>query len=694
VTVADMSDRLDHRRRGQSRRRATGGRLAGCERLEARQYLAADTFMPPSAPGIGSEAVAVWTAPTPVAAATIRQSASAVLATVVPYDDTLFGDTQMVAVNTRAVARDFAPVGREFRTELPISVANVPLGATVNLEVLTGLTSWNGRGGAPAFRPVPRGLEVNLQLGAVPVPGFDLRVGQLTDRAVPPQTGQIRRTMTIAASDGQPLERRIAVTIGTGGVADRFTKPGATPGLYAFTGLLSIGGVETVRSSQPVTFVFRVGPVADAAVEAAVAAFSSPATGPSAVLAVAARSAGIDRPFSNALLVTVDYSEPVTVSRQSPQLPIVIGGVRRLATLPVDAPRTNVRQLTFSYPLPRDVNEGTLVDLGASLLLPPGASIRTAAGTPAITSLPTTGSRGIPLEYQGAIEYVSADIARNTTFRAGITYVITTEVHVTEGTTLTIEDGVQVLIRNGYVTGRNLTAASLIFDSGSRLRAGAVSFAASDATDRPATQALNGGVFFCGAFRTASMDNISSRSGVGVRSSSFVATRIDCSYLGRPDPRGGDDDGTDDINGITLVGVGPSEWRVASVSSTNAGDDGFDATSSSISMASLTVVNPTEDGLNITSSLVQITGTCTVAMSRSTAIDRELFDLETDDGPSRIVFQRLAAIDLRGYWGDRYDEVRLASSDMPQPNPLVKEWYEYVGILRRGPATVFSINAD
>jgi hypothetical protein len=31
---------------------------------------------------------------------------------------------------------------------------------------------------------------------------------------------------------------------------------------------------------------------------------------------------------------------------------------------------------------------------------------------------------------------------------------------------------------------------------------------------------------------------------------------------------------------------------------------------------------------------------------------------------------------------------------MPQPNPLVKEWYEYVGILRRGPATVFSINAD
>jgi hypothetical protein len=500
--------------------------------------------------------------------------------------------------------------------------------------------------------------------------------------------------MTLAASDGQPLERRIAVTIGSGGVADRFTTPGAAPGLYAFTGLLSIGGVETVRPSQPVTFVFRVGVVPDAAVQAAAAGFSSPTTGPSAVLAVAARSAGVDRPFSNALLFTVDYSEPVTVSRQSPQLPFFIGGVRRLATLPVDAPRTNVRQLTFSYPLPGDVNEGTAIDIGASLLMPSGASIRTAGGTPAITSLPTAGSRGIPLEFQAAVEHISADITRNTTFRAGTTYVITTEVHVTAGTTLTIEDGVRVLIRNGYVAGRNLTAAALVFDSGSRLRAGSVSFTASDAGDRPTTTALNGGVFFCGAFRSGSMDNISSRSGVGVRNSSFVATQIDCSYLGRPDPRGGDDDNTDDINGITVIGVGPSEWRVRHVSSTNAGDDGFCVTNSSLSLASLTVVNPFEDGLNVTSSLVEVTGSCTVAMSRSTAPDRELFDLETDDGPSRIVFQRLAAIDLRGYWGDRYDEVRLASSDMPQPNPLVKEWYEFVGILRRGPAVVFSINAD
>jgi hypothetical protein len=658
------------------------------ETLERRQALAGDLAVPAWTAAVVPPAASAWTA------TASADSASRLLATVVPYADPLFGDTQAVATDARVVVRDFAPVGREFRAELPIAVGNVPLGATVQLEVLSGLTTWNGRGDVPAFRPVPRDLQLNLQLGGAAGAGLDLRVGERTDRAVPPQTGQIRRTMTLAASDGQPLERRLAVTIGSGGVGDRFTRPGATPGLYAFTGLLSIGGVETVRSSQPVTFVFRVGPVADAAVQAAAASFASPATGPAAVLAVAGRSAGIDRPFGNSILVTVDYSEPVTVSRQSPQLPIFIDGVRRLATLPVDAPRTNVRQLTFSYPLPVELAAGTLLDIGGSLILPPGASIRTAGGTPAITSLPTAGSRGIPLEYQAAIAHVSADITRNTTFRAGTTYVITGEVHVTEGTTLTIEDGVRVLIRNGYVAGRNLTAAALVFDSGSRLRAKTVSFAASDSGDRPATQALNGGVFFCGAFRSGTMDNISSRSGVGVRSSSFIADRIECSYLGRPDPVPGDGADRDDINAITLIGVGPLEWRVADVSSTNSGDDGFDATNSNISLTSLTVVNPLEDGLNITSSIVEVSGSCTVVMSRSTAPDRELFDLETDAGPARIVFKRLAALDLRGYWGDRYDEVRLSSREMPQPNPLIKGWYEFAGTLRIGPSVVYSFNAD
>jgi len=598
-----------------------------------------------------------------------------------------------VAVDTRCLARDFTPFGREFRTEVPIAVGNVSLGATARLEILTGLTSWSGRGTTPDFRPVPRGLEVNLQ-----VAGTNLRVGALTSRGLPPQGGEVRQTLTLAASDGQPIDRRLVATIGSGGVADRFTKPGAPAGLYAFTGLLSIGGIDTVRPSQPVTFVFRIGTIADAAVAAAVAGFSAPASRPTAVLAVAARSAGNDRPFSDSLLVTLDYSDPVTVSRRTPQLPIFFDGLRRMATLPADAPRTNVTQLTFTY-VPRGVErDASVITLDDSIHLPPGATISTGAGGAAITSLPTDGGQGIPLELQATIAYVSADITRNTTFRAGTTYVITTEVHVSQGVTLTIEDGVTVQIRNGSIPKRFLTSPALIFDTGSRLRAKTVSFTACDAHDRPTTTADNGGVFFCGAFRNASKDGISTRTGVGVRDSSFIAERIVCSFLGRTDPLVGDDDATtddrDDIDAISLLGLGPTEWRVREVSSTNSGDDGFDVTNSSIFLTSLTVVNPIEDGLNISSSLVQISGSCTVAMSRSTASDRELFDLETDDGTSRILLQRLTAVDLRGYFGDRYDEVRLTSPDMPQPDPLRKTYYEFVGILRRGPAVIYSIAAD
>lgn len=665
-------------------------RLGGVERLESRHPLAADTFSPPL-PAISALVGSGWTAA--AAAPAAPQAANSLLASVVPYADTLFGDTQVVAADTRCLARDLVPYGREFRSEVPIAIGNVPLGATVRLEILTGLTSWTGRGKTSDFRPVPRGLELNLQ-----VAGTNLRVGALTNRGQPPQGGEVRQTLTLAASDGQPIDRRLAVTIGSGGVADRFTKPGAPAGLYAFTGLLSIGGIDTVRPSQPVTFVFRIGEVADAAVTAAVAAFSAPASRPRAVLAVAARSAGNDRPFANSLLVTLDYSDPVTVSQRTPHLPIFLDGIQRMATLPADAPRSNVTQLTFTY-IPRGrERDATVITVGDSLLLPPGATISTPVGGAAVTSLPTEGGRGIPLELQATIEHVSADITRNTTFRAGTTYVVTSEVHVAPGVTLTIEDGVQVQIRNGSIAKRYLSSPALIFDTGSRLRAKTVSFIAGDDGDRPATTANNGGVFFCGAFRNASKDGISTRTGVGVRDSSFIAERIACSFLGRTDPLAGDDDVTtddrDDIDAISLLGLGPTEWRIGEVSSTNSGDDGFDVTNSSIFLTSLMVVNPVEDGLNISSSLVQINGGCTVAMSRSTAPDRELFDLETDDGPSRIVLQRLTAVDLRGYFGDRYDEVRLTSPDMPQPDPLRKSFYEFVGILRRGPAVIYSIAAD
>jgi hypothetical protein len=119
-------------------------------------------------------------------------------------------------------------------------------------------------------------------------------------------------------------------------------------------------------------------------------------------------------------------------------------------------------------------------------------------------------------------------------------------------------------------------------------------------------------------------------------------------------------------------------------------------TNSSISLDRLTVVNPVEDGLNITSSTVQIRQALTVAMSQSIAPDRELFDFEVGNGPVKVVIDRLAAVDLRGYWGNAYDEVNLNSLDMPAPprRGTASQWYVFNGTLRRGPAIVYSTIAD
>ena len=320
----------------------------------------------------------------------------------------------------------------------------------------------------------------------------------------------------------------------------------------------------------------------------------------------------------------------------------------------------------------------------------------------AVTPVAVAAPEQRPFVFSSTVEQaveVSADIARNTTFVRGSVYLITAEVHVLPGVTLTIEDGVTVLIRNGRVgrqPGRLLDRAALVFDSGSRLVARSVSFAAADRLGRPAADADNGGVFFLGSFRNASKDGVSVSAGRGTRRSSFTADEISVSFLGRPDPRGGDGNGDDrdDIDALSVLGVGQAEWRVRAVRSIRSGDDGFDVTNSSITLDRVTIQAPTEDGLNLSSSSVSVRRSLAIDMSAHQSPDRELFDLEADDGPARVLISRSAFVDLAGIWGDRRDEVRLTSLDMPQPNSTTRSFYSFRGQLRRGPAIVYSIRAD
>ena len=265
--------------------------------------------------------------------------------------------------------------------------------------------------------------------------------------------------------------------------------------------------------------------------------------------------------------------------------------------------------------------------------------------------------------------------------------------------TLTIEDGVSVGIRNGRRPITNLLDTSaLVFDSGSKLVVGSTTnpgtayFKAMDLNNRDIPYADNGGVFFLGTYRSGS------RSGVSVDlsktrglKSSFTAAKLVFSYCGRTDPlgRNGDKFGGDDMDAISIVGMGPTEWKIEAVESRFSGNNGFDVTNSSFSMTSVVVSAPIEDGLNVTSSNVTITNNLSVEMTASQANDRELFDLEADDGRSTIIVNQMAFVNLQGYLGGQYDEVTITSPDLPK-QPKTRQWYQFTGNLIKGSTRIWT----
>lgn len=347
------------------------------------------------------------------------------------------------------------------------------------------------------------------------------------------------------------------------------------------------------------------------------------------------------------------------------------------------------------------------VTVGVTLAQPPAAAplpVVAASLSPTVVVPPPASqappqqpaaSAVVPSAVDG-IHEVSGDITVDTTFRAGTVYVITAEVHVRRGVTLTIEDGVEVRIRNGRGRWRLLTARALIFDAGSSLRARNVVFRAANDANEPVNVADNGGVFFCGGTRTATKDNVSS---LDLRRQkidwSFVADSITTHYLGRTDPAGGDGDGNlrDDIDAVSVIGAVFQEWKIKAVTSNHSGDDGFDLMNSSIAMETVRVFDPVEDGVNLTTSLLQIGNRLEIDMTDSLAPDREIFDFEVDTGPAQITIAPGADVNIRGYWDNSPGRQRIdvKSPDMPRPSLRTRAWYSFDGRLLQGNALIFAI---
>lgn len=291
-------------------------------------------------------------------------------------------------------------------------------------------------------------------------------------------------------------------------------------------------------------------------------------------------------------------------------------------------------------------------------------------------------------------ELIDKDITTNRRLSKKTVYVVTSEVRVCEGIRLIVENGTTILIMNGLLPKSRLLRAALIFDQGSILRAGRFYVKACNSEFRQVKQSDNGGLWFIGNYKTASKDKLSVKADRKNSLSSFKADLIATYYLGRLDPNKETSRTKvvdDDIDGFSILGVGPDEWNISEVRSFNSGDDGVDVTNAHIQLDRLKIVAPTEDGLNLSSSRVEIKRSLIIDATKTNVADRDIFDFETDNGASYLEIARHCHIDIRGVFGD---ELVLSSTDLPKPKKNPEAKYQYKGVTRQSAALVYSIQQD
>lgn len=291
-------------------------------------------------------------------------------------------------------------------------------------------------------------------------------------------------------------------------------------------------------------------------------------------------------------------------------------------------------------------------------------------------------------------EILDRDIAGKRRLSARKTYVVTADVRVRRNAELVVEDGATILIQNGELPEAKLRRAALVFEQGSTLRARRFYVKACDASHREARVADNGGLWFLGNFRDAAKDTVVVKADRKRPVSSFKADLVATYYLGRKDPlketsrtRAVEDD----VDGLSVLGVGPEEWAIAEVRSFHSADDGFDVTNSHLRLDRVKVVAPTEDGLNLSSSRVEVKRSLFVDATKTKVLDRDIFDFEADDGASYLEIAQHCHVDVRGVFGD---QLVLSSRDLPKPNSNPEARYKFKGVTRKAAALVYTITQD
>lgn len=186
---------------------------------------------------------------------------------------------------------------------------------------------------------------------------------------------------------------------------------------------------------------------------------------------------------------------------------------------------------------------------------------------------------------------ISQNIIDPTTFKSGYVYIITAP--ITVYSKLTIEDDVDIYLRNGAANG-------LTFNSSSELEAGCVSVYAADDRNVIINVANNGGVVFNGTAGPTTGTLIALATAFSTIPSHFVAKKFKLNYCG------GFQVSATATDALTINNCNADEWAIESVSSAYSGDEGVVVNDSTINFNYLSITNPTGDGLESNDSIINI----------------------------------------------------------------------------------------
>lgn len=292
------------------------------------------------------------------------------------------------------------------------------------------------------------------------------------------------------------------------------------------------------------------------------------------------------------------------------------------------------------------------------------------------------------------IEILPNKILKNKTLKSDRYYIVDGEVLVFPGISIRAKDKATILLINGLRTNDRLKRSALIFSPGSKLIANKLAIKAANNEYKLDLRADNGGIWFLGAGAQASNAGIRTLKNRKTNPSLYKIHQLTTSYLGKLDticpksPR----THSDDIDGISILGVSIDEWDVQNISSLNAGDDGIDITNSHIHLDSLIVKNPNEDCINLSSSRLVIHKNLSLLSPKNGLKDRDLFDFEVDNGASFLELHRGIKIEMHGVFGD---QVILSSNQMPQPVTKTnnERTYKFKGRLKKS-ALIYTIDID